>query len=131
MALAAHTVEDYLNNEKWVGRVRAAFDMIDINKNGTLEEADWMGWVENIKRDVNPDAGLSGNLTKAMGNFTSAMGVTQGKKLNKDEYVKASAAMVVAEKAKKDSRKTKAKEHWAVTSMRHGTLWLIRTTMDS
>ena len=70
--------------------------MIDINKNGTLEEADWMQWVENIKRDVKPDAHLLDNLTKAMGNFTATMGVTAGKKLNKDKYVMASAEMTVA-----------------------------------
>ena len=99
--MAAHTVQDYLNNEKWVTRIKATFDMIDLNKNGTLEEADWMRWAENIKRDVNPDAALLDNLTKAMGNFTAAMGATAGKKLNKDEYVKVSAEMAVAEQAKK------------------------------
>ena len=99
--MAAHTVQDYMNSEKWVTRVKAAFDMMDINKNGTLEEADWMKWVDNIKRDVNPDAALLDNLTKAMGNFTAALGVTGGKKLTKDDYVKASAEIAVAEQARK------------------------------
>ena len=100
--MATHTVQDYSNSEKWVTRVKAAFDMIDINKNGTLEAADWMKWIENIKRDVNPDAALLDNLIKAMGNFTVALGVAEpGKKLNKDEYVEAMAETAVAELAKK------------------------------
>ena len=99
--MAAHTVDDYMNNAKWVGRIKAAFDMIDINKNGTVEDGDWKKWIENIKKDVNPDAALLDKLTEAMANYTTAMGVTPGKKLNKDEYVKAMAQMGVAENARK------------------------------
>ena len=98
----AATVEDYMKNEKWVGRVKANFDMIDINKNGTVEEDDWKRWIENIKKEVNPDAKLLDNLTKALGNYTkAAMGATPGRKLNKDEYVKVMAEMAVAENARK------------------------------
>ena len=97
----AATVEDYMKNEKWVGRVKTAFDMIDINKNGTVEEDDWKRWIENVKKEVNPDAKLLDNLTKALGNYTKAMGATPGRKLNKDEYVKVMAEMAVAENARK------------------------------
>ena len=99
--MAAPTVDDYMNNEKWVKSVKGAFDMIDINKNGFVEEDDWMRWIENIKKDVNPDAKLIDNLTKALKDFTTAMGATSGAKLNKDEYVKASAKMAVSETARK------------------------------
>ena len=99
--MAAHTVDDYMNNEKWVGRVKAAFDMIDINKNGFVEEDDWKRWIENIKKDVNPDAKLIDNLTKAVTDYTTAMGATSGTKLNKDEYVKAAAKMAASESARK------------------------------
>ena len=99
--MAVYTVDDYLNNEKWVTRVKQAFDRFDINKNGTLEEADLMRLVENIKKDVNPDPALLDNLTKAMGNYTTAMGLAAGNKHSKDEFLKASAEMAVAEKARK------------------------------
>ena len=99
--MAVHRVQDYLSNEKWTTRVKRAFDTVDVNKNGIVEEADYMRWIENIKRDVNPDAALLDNLTKAMGNFTAALGVTGGKKLNKDEYVNAMAEMAVAENTKR------------------------------
>ena len=99
--MAAPTVKDFMNNEKWVARIKMGFDMIDINKNGTVEEEDWTRWIENIKRDVNPDAALLDKLKKAMGDYTAAVGVTSGKKLNKDEYVKAMAEMAAAETARK------------------------------
>ena len=99
--MAAPTVNDYMNNEKWVARIKMGFDMIDINKNGTVEEEDWTRWIENIKRDVNPDAALLDKLKKAMGDYTAAVGVIAGKKLNKDEYVKAMAEMAAAETARK------------------------------
>ena len=94
-------VEDYLKNEKWVARVKSAFDMIDINKNGTVEEEDWKRWVENIKKDVNPDAKLLENLNNKMADYIKAMGLAPGKKLNKDEYLKAMAEMAVVENARK------------------------------
>ena len=99
--MAVHRVQDYLSNEKWTTLIKVAFDMIDVNKNGTVEEADYMRWIENIKRDVNPDAALLDNLTKAMGNFTAALGMTGGKKLNKEEYVNAMAEMGIAENTKR------------------------------
>ena len=99
--MAAHTVDDYMNNAKWVGRMKSSFDMIDINKNGTVGEDDWKKWIENIKKYVNPDSALLDNLAKAMAKYTAAMGATSGKKLNKDEYVKAMAEMAVAENARK------------------------------
>jgi len=94
-------VEDYLKNEKWVARVQSAFDMIDINKNGTVEEEDWKRWVENVKKDVNPDAKLLDNLNNKMADYIKGMGLAPGKKLNKDEYLKAMAEMAVAENARK------------------------------
>lgn len=95
------TVDDYMNNDKWVARIKASFDIVDLNKNGTVEMDDWKRWIENIKRDVNPDAKLVENLNTAMTNYTKAMGVTEGIKLNKDQYVKAMAEMAVSESAKR------------------------------
>ena len=95
------SVEDYLKNEKWVARVKSAFDMIDINKNGTVEQDDWKRWVENIKKDVNPDAKLLENLNQKTADYVKEMGLEPGKKLTKEEYMKAMAGMAVSENARK------------------------------
>ena len=100
--MAAHTVDDFMKSEKWVARAKAVFNMVDINKNGTVEEDDYMRWVENIKKDVNPDAALLDKLIKAVKRcYVEGMGLTPGKKFNKDEYVKAMAEMAVGELARK------------------------------
>ena len=91
--MAAHTEDDYLKNEEWVTRIKASFDIIDINKNGYVEEDDWRRWVENIKREVNPEAKLLENLNQAMTNYIKAFGGEPGKKFNKDEYVKLMAKL--------------------------------------
>ena len=104
--MATPTVDDYMNNEKWTTRIKASFDVIDINKNGTVEMDDWKQWVENIKKAVNPDAALLEKLTKVMIDYCAGMGVTAETKLNKDQYVKAIAEFVVAENAKRAKGET-------------------------
>lgn len=99
--MASHTVDDYMNNAAWVARIKSSFDIIDLNKNGTVGEDDWKRWVENIKREVNPEAKLLNNLDKAMANYITALGVSPSKKLTKDEYVKTIAEMAVAENTRR------------------------------
>ena len=104
--MATPTVDDYMNNEKWMTRVKASFDIIDLNKNGTVEMDDWKRWVENIKNATNPDAALLEKLTKVLTDYCAGMGVTAGTKLSKDQYVKAIAEFVVAENAKRAKGET-------------------------
>lgn len=104
--MATPTVDDYMKNEKWTTRIKASFDVVDINKNGTVDADDWQRWVENIKAKVNPDAALLEKLKKAMTDYTAGMGVTGDKKLDRDQYVKAMAEMAVAENAKRAKGET-------------------------
>ena len=104
--MATKTVDDYMNNEKWVTRMKASFDVVDINKNGAVDADDWKRWVDNIKTAVNPDAALLEKLNKAMIDYTTAMGVTASTKLNKDQYVKAMAELAVAENARRAKGET-------------------------
>ena len=90
-----------MNNETWVARMKTLFDFVDLNKNGTMEVEDWLRYVDNINREVKPDTRLYENLRQAMLNNIAAMGLTPGKKLTKDEYVKNMADMAVRENAKR------------------------------
>lgn len=101
LTMAAHTVDDYLNDATWVARMKSLFDFVDLNKNGTMEVDDWIRYVDNINREVKPDPKLYENLRQAMLNNIAAMGVLPGKKLTKDEYVKNIAEMAIKENAKR------------------------------
>ena len=96
--MAIPTVDDYMNNEAWVTRIKASFDFIDINKNGTVEMDDWTRWVENMKNKINPDAQLLEKFNKATMDIMVDMGLTTGKKLNIDEYVKVMAEVAVVDR---------------------------------
>ena len=98
--MADHTVEDYMNNAAWVKRMTSLFDFVDVNKNGTMEVDDWIRYVDNINCEIKPDEKLYENLRQAMLNNIAAMGVTAGKKLTKDEFIKNIAEMAIKENAK-------------------------------
>ena len=81
--MAANTADDYLNNTMWVApRMKSLFDFVYFNKNGTMEVDDWLCYVDNINREVNPDPKLYENLSQTMLNNIAAMGVTPGNNLN-------------------------------------------------
>lgn len=99
--MATPTVDDFMKNEKWLTRIKASFDVIDINKNGKVDVDDWKRWVENIKKAANPDAALVEKLNKAMIDYCAGMGVTKDTKLDRDQYVNAMAKLAVEENAKR------------------------------
>ena len=100
--MAAHTADDFMNNANWVGRMKALFDLLDRNKNGTIESDDWTIWVDNINEMVKPDAKLIENLRKASSDAAAAMGILPGKKISQDEYIKNMAQMAVKENEKRN-----------------------------
>ena len=95
------TADDYLKNAGWVQRTGQRFDMLDVNKNGTIELADFQAPMEKIINEVKPDAAVLEKYRAIASKFTEAMGIGAGKKLNKDEFTKNAAAIAVAESAKK------------------------------
>ena len=99
--MATYTVDDYLTNTIWVARMKSLFDFVDLNKNGTMEVDDWLRYVDNINREVKPDPKLYENLRQAMLNNIAAMGITPGKKVTKDEFVKNIAKMAIKENNKR------------------------------
>ena len=81
--------------------MKSLFDFVDLNKNGTMEVDDWLRYVDNINREVKPDPKLYENLRQSMLNNIAAMGITPGKKLTKDEFVKNIAKMAIKENDKR------------------------------
>ena len=92
-----------MNNTAWVARIKGFFDRVDQNKNGTIEAADVTAIMDNLKREVKlVDPKLYDNFRRiVMDEHIVAMGITSGKKLTKDEYVKNMAKMAVVEHAKR------------------------------
>ena len=101
--MAVRSVDDYMNNAAWVARIKGFFDWVDQNKNGTIEVADFTAIIDNLKREVKlADPKLYDNFRHiVMDEHIVAMGITPGKKLTKDEYVKNMAKMAVVEHAKR------------------------------
>lgn len=99
--MAVRTADDYLNNTAWVTRIKGFFDRVDQNKNGTIEVKDFEDLLANVNREIKPDAKVYENFRQVVMEHITNMGITPGKKLTKDEYVKNMAKMAVVENAKK------------------------------
>ena len=99
--MAVRTVDDYINNTAWVARIEGFFDRVDQNKNGTLEVADFTALLETFNRELKPDPKVYENLRQVVMEHITAMGVTPGKKVTKEEHVKNVANMSVAEHTKR------------------------------
>ena len=99
--MAVRTVDDYMNNEAWVTRVKGFFDRMDENRNGTIEVTDFTIMLDKFNRELKPDPKVYENLRQVVMEHIAAMGVTPGIKVTKDEYVKHMANMAVVEHAKR------------------------------
>ena len=95
--MAVRTVDDYTNNTAWVTRMEVFFDCVDQNKKGTLEAEDFTAVLETFNRELKPDPKVYENLQQVVTDHITAMGVTPGKKVTKEEYVKNMANMAVLE----------------------------------
>ena len=92
----------YLNNAQWVHRIEELFAQADLNKNGFLELADWELWVNNTEKACNPSPAVSSKLRQAMRDFCAGLGLTEGKKSTREQFVKDFAAFAVVERRKKE-----------------------------
>ena len=100
--MAVRTADDYITNAVWVTRIKGYFDRVDENSNGTIEVADFTAGLDHFNREVKPaDPKVYENLRQVVMEHIAAMGVTPGKNVTKDEYVKNMANMAVAEQAKR------------------------------
>ena len=86
----ATTKLDFLNNPTWVKCIEEFFNVRDVNKNGYVELNDFRIFAENLKKLTNnerPEAlqrALDADLELA-----AAIGIKEGDKLNKDQWIDA------------------------------------------
>ena len=95
--------DKYLQNEDWVRRMQERFVHLDTNKNGYLEMADWELWMKNIEKATNATPDLISKVRQAVHEFCAGIGITEGKRLSKEDFITAFAAFAVAERARKES----------------------------
>ena len=95
------TVQDYLSNAKWERRISQMFDDTDIDKNGYISTADFMKFADNLAKETGrPDSDLITKLRGVMMEWAAAIGIKEGVKATKQEYLKLMATMAVSENAK-------------------------------
>ena len=100
--LAPRTEDDYISNSGWVTRIKGFFDQVDQNKIGTIEVANFATMLDHIHREIKPDPAVYEHLRRViLEEHIVAMGVTPGKKLTKDEYIKNMAKMAGEEHSKR------------------------------
>lgn len=93
------TVQDYLNNAKWVKRVSQMFDNTDIDKNGYISTADFLKFVDNLAKETDRPEMIA-KLREVMLEWAAAIGIKEGVKADKQEYLKLMASMAIVENAK-------------------------------
>ena len=101
--MAVRSADDYMKNAAWVNRIQGFFTRVDQNKNGLIEAADFEVMLNNLAREVKQaDPKVHDNFRRIlMDKHIVAMGITSGKKLTKEEYVKNMAKMAAVEHGKR------------------------------
>ena len=94
------TVQDFLNNPKWVRRIDESFNQYDKDGDGYLTREDWHIFVDNLAKVVTDRPTEIAKLRAAATEFTNGMGLTAGVKADKKKYREFAANIVVAEIAR-------------------------------
>lgn len=95
------TKQDFLSNAAWVKRVGELFSATDVNKNGFVKRADFQAFVDNLEKltqNERPD--LIKKAREVVMEFADSLGVKEGVKLTKEEYIEGMAALAVEQSAK-------------------------------
>ena len=94
------TVQDYLENDKWVKRIDGLFTTFDVNKDGYVSAEDWMITVDNFEKDASDRPEAIAKLREATLDFTTALGLTEGVKADKKKFRELEAAFCLAQAEK-------------------------------
>ena len=94
------TVQDYLNNDEWVKRIDGIFCSFDVDKDGYVAAEDWMVLVDNLGKNASDRPDEVAKLREATLEFTAAMGLTGGVKVDKKKYRELLARFCLAEAEK-------------------------------
>ena len=96
------TVQDYLNNAKWVKRIDESFDTFDANKNGYITREEWLITVDKFAKIVTDRPAEIAKLRAATSEHANAMGLTEGVQVDKKKFRELAAAMSLAEIGRRD-----------------------------
>ena len=89
----------YKNNPKWMKRVEEFFVQVDMNKDGYLSMEDYDIWIENLKKEVNPDPALMEKVIIEIREFWGGLvGLKPGVKLTKEQYLDKMAEVSLKER---------------------------------
>ena len=94
------TVQDYLSNDEWVKRIDGIFNTYDANKDGYVAAEDWMIIIDNLRKNAPDRPDAIAKLREATLEFTTAMGLTGGVKVDKKKYRELLAVFCLAEAEK-------------------------------
>ena len=95
--------EKYMQDPQWLNRIKSLFNLLDYNKHGFLEPADWQLWMNNIEKACKPDPPqLIDRMRELFGVYFDAIGIKEGKQLTCDEFVKGFSEFAIQERAKKE-----------------------------
>ena len=119
------TVQDYLKNPKWVKRIDESFHQFDRNGEGFVSREDWLVNVDNLAKVVTNRPSAIAKLRAATLEFTTALGLTEGVKADKQKFLELAANMVVAEIAK-----VKRGEKTLVEKMENAVFDVVDTSRD-
>ena len=97
--MATIQAQDYLNNTKWVKRISEIYDNTDTDKNGHISNADILKFADNLAKETDRPEMIT-KLREVMLEWAAAMGLEEGVKANKQQFLKMVAAMAVSENAK-------------------------------
>lgn len=94
------TVEDYLNNAKWVKRIGELFDRVDRNKDGYISQEDWLRFPDELAKVVPDRPAENAKFRELMMEVAREMGFPEGVTLDKQKFIELAAAMMVVQVGK-------------------------------
>ena len=94
------TVAEFTGNASWVKRIETLFDSYDLNKNGSLTKEEFYTSINKLALKVTDRPEQIEKLRKSTVDITDALGLGEGVKIDKKQFVELLAAFVVGEKAK-------------------------------
>ena len=97
--MATIQAQDYLNNTKWVKRISEMYDDTDTDKNGYISNTDILKFADNLAKETDCPEMIT-KLREVMLEWAAAMGLEEGVKANKQQFLKMVAEMAVSENAK-------------------------------
>ena len=93
--------EDFLQCASWVHRIGEMFKLLDVDKDGYVTREDYQVTLKRMEDEAKPDPKLLAIYRDCVEESCVALGLTQGKRFTKEEFLKAAATFSEGELARK------------------------------